>query len=322
MTTGAGRGCSGPGPGRFLLMRRVIVPAALCVLMVAVACGTDDDAAVDDDPPDTTTTTTTTTTIAPTTTTTTTAPDEDDEPVAVSVYFMDGEQLRVGWVRQVEPPAVAEGALLDLLEGVNADEQDLGMTSAIPEGTELLGVAVEGDVATVDLSGEFAEGGGTLSMNARLAQVVYTVTQFPTVEAMRLHLDGEPATALGGEGLMVDRLLTREDFEFQGDMEHLAPPILVETPRPGEQVDPSLRVAGSSNTFEAALYLEVIDDDGEVLVEETFVMATAGTGTRGTFDATVEVPPGSGPITLLAYEISARDGSRVGIVEVPLQVGG
>jgi hypothetical protein len=46
-----------------------------------------------------------------------------------------------------------------------------------------------------------------------------------------------------------------------------------------------------------------------------------GTGTRGTFDitATFDVPhPGLGEVTV--FENSAKDGSRINIVEVPIRL--
>lgn len=298
------------------MQRSMIRLAVVAVLVViAGACGTDDDAA-----PDTTATgadTTTTTTEAETTTTTTTV-----ETTPVSVYFLSGEELKVGYVRQAEGLGVAAEALEALIAGPDADDEALGLHTEIPDGTELLGVDIVDNQATVDLSGEFESGGGTLSMSARLAQVVYTTSQFPSVEEVVIHLDGEPAEALGGEGLMIGDPLTRADFEFEGDIYHLTPPILVETPRPGEQVSDSIRVAGRSNTFEAALYFEIVDSEGDVVVEETYAMATSGTGTPGDFDETLELPDDTPEsIVLLAYDLSARDGSRVGITEVPLTVG-
>jgi germination protein M len=301
------------------LMKLLAVFAALA--LVAGACGNDDETDPGDTTePETTTTTEPSDTTEPETTTTT---EDEAETTAVSVYFLDGENLKVGFVRQVEVPGVAAGALEELLAGPNSDDDGLGLTSAIPDGTELLGVNIVDTLATVDLSSEFESGGGTLSMNARLAQVVYTVTQFPSVELVRIHLDGEPADALGGEGLMIDRELTRADFEFGGDYETLAPAILVESPRPGEEVSGSIRVTGRSNTFEATLNFEVVDPAGDVVIEETFTTATSGTGTPGDFDATLDLPAdASGDIILLAFERSARDGERINISEVPLTVAG
>ena len=52
----------------------------------------------------------------------------------------------------------------------------IGMVNGIPDGTEVLGVDISDGVATVDLSEEFASGGGSLSMQLRVAQVVFTST--------------------------------------------------------------------------------------------------------------------------------------------------
>jgi germination protein M len=294
------------------LMRTMALVAVMALLIAA--CGDDDDGATTTTAPPGTDTTTTTEA-----TTTTTEPSVS----TVSVYFLDGENLRVGHGREVEGMGVAASAVEALLEGPTADDEALGFTTSIPDGTTLLGLNIVDDLATVDLSGEFESGGGTLSMNARLAQVVYTITQFPSVRGVQLRLDGEDVEAIGGEGLMVDRPLTRADFEFGGDYEHLTPAILVERPRPGEQVGSSFEVSGRSNTFEAALNFEVVDQDGTVVIEEFFAMATSGTGTPGDFSETVELPSDSpADLILVAFERSARDGERINVVEVPIRASG
>lgn len=120
--------------------------------------------------------------------------------------------------RQVTGAAVATGAMHGLLAGPTPAERDQGLSSAIPEGTELRGMAVKDRIAAVDVSGRFDDGGGTFSMSARVAQIVFTLTQFPTVDAVRFQRDGKPLTLLGGEGLVLERPQTR------GDWEELAPP--------------------------------------------------------------------------------------------------
>lgn len=250
--------------------------------------------------------------------TTTTAEREVD----VSVYFLADEELALGAARRIDGPAVAAGALTELLAGPTVAEQDLGRVTAIPEGTRLFGVSTNDSTATVDLSKEFTAGGGSLSMQARLAQVVYTATQFPGIEAVRIHIDGAPVRALGGEGVLVEEPVTRADFEFQGRFDRLVPAILVETPRPFATVGTPVRIAGSANTFEATLNLELLDGAGNVVADEV-VTATSGSGTRGTFKATLAVPEGAGgPGTLLAFEISARDGSRTHMARIPVTIAG
>jgi germination protein M len=277
----------------------ILVIAAL--LLALSACGSDDDGA----------TSTTTTRSGTTTTSTTEAPAE----VTVRAYFMRDEV--VGPVaRDASGPAVAAASIEDLLAGPTEQEQELGFSSAIPAGTELLGVTIDGGIATVDLSAPFGSGGGSASMMSRVAQVVFTLTQFPTVDAVQFELDGEPITALGGEGLLLEEPQTRADWEA------LSPAILVESPLPFEDVTSPLRISGTANTFEAQFLLNVVDGEGLIVYDEP-VMATSGSGTRGTFDvtATFEVPR-AGVGAVIVFEASAEDGHQINIVEVPVQVSG
>lgn len=231
--------------------------------------------------------------------------------VAVAVYFARDEKVATAG-RTVTAPAVARGALEALLAGPNAAEKGAGMGSAIPAGTRLLGITIDKGLATVDVSKEFASGGGSLSMTTRVAQVVYTLTQFDTVERVTIRIDGREVEGIGGEGVPA-KDLTRDDFRDN------TPLILVETPLPGQEVGTEIRVEGESNTFEASLSWEVRDGAGKV-VREGFATATSGTGTWGTFAFTIELPRmDTGPMTLVLFERSARDGSPVNVYEVPLK---
>ena len=138
-----------------------------------------------------------------------------------------------------------------------------------------------GNVATVDLSKEFESGGGSLSMLLRVAQVVCTLTQYEGIDHVAFSIDGKPVESIGGEGVIVSPPVGREDFEGQ------LPPILVESPFALQEVTSPLRIAGSSNVFEATHQINVTDPEGLIIAEKT-VTATSGTGTRGTWS--VEVP--------------------------------
>ncbi len=233
----------------------------------------------------------------------------------LSVFFLRDEKIATVHRTVPKTQQVAAAAMEELLAGPTAEDEAVGMTTAIPEGTQYIGTTIDQGVATIDLSSEYESGGGSLSMSARLAQVVYTLTQFPTVNFVNFTLDGEPVEVFGGEGIVLERPVGRKDFE------ELTPIIFVASPAVNDTVSSPVRVHGTANTFEAAFMLQILDADGTILIEQP-MMATSGTGTRGTFDVTIDfnAQPGS-QITLRVFEQSARDGSDVNIVEIPLTVG-
>lgn len=232
----------------------------------------------------------------------------------VSVYFLRGEHLAAARRAIPRTPEIGTAALEELLTGPTAEEQSIGFSSAIPPGTRLRELSIENGVATVDLAGQFAEEGGSLSMMARVAQVVFTLTQFPSVQGVQFRLDGQPVEALGGEGLMLDRPVGRDGFE------ELLPAIFVESPAPFAVISGPIHLQGTANTFEATFMVRLTDASGAVLLEQP-VMATSGSGTRGSFDVTLDLAvQRAGPGTLTVYEASARDGSPVNVVDIPVML--
>jgi spore germination protein GerM len=133
----------------------------------------------------------------------------------VAVYFIrasDGGDTLQDVPRRVRgrtAEARLRGALEALLAGPTADERARGLTTAIPPGTRLRGLRIDNGVVVVDLSGEVGSGGGSASMLGRLWQIVYTATQLPAAAQVRLLIDGQPRQALGGEGVLIDRPLSR-----------------------------------------------------------------------------------------------------------------
>jgi hypothetical protein len=223
----------------------------------------------------------------------------------VKVYlFMDG--LLVPVLRDVEPTrAVGRAALNELFEGPTAAESggSPSLSTAVPAGTILLGLDIADGLATVDLSREFESGGGSASMFGRLAQVVYTLTQFPSVDRVAFRLDGQPVTVFSGEGIVLDGPSVR------GDYFSFLPSVFVDRPAWGGSLGNPARITGIANVFEAVLQVEIRDSEGRTLVRE-HAMATCGTGCWGTFDVTLDYSVPKRQVgTLLTYVLSARDGS-------------
>lgn len=290
-------------------MRSPRSPRAAGVLVIALllsACGGDSERAAEQSGPSASGSPSATPAGTP-------APEPSPEPSGrsvVSVYFLLGEKVQPVQ-RVVDAPAVGAGAIRALLAGPSSAERGAGLSSSVPSGTDLLGLTIADGQATVDLSARYASGGGSLSMLTRLAQVVYTLTAFPSVDDVAFRLDGEPVEVFGGEGVVLDGPVDRADFEDQ------APAVLIEAPALNATVGSPLRVTGSANVFEAVFHLELIDADGTVLVTRQ-VTASSGTGTRGTFDATLTFTAPAGTGRLVAFVYSARDGAREDIVSIPI----
>jgi hypothetical protein len=250
-------------------------------------------------------------------------PPADGYVEGVRVYFIRDEKLGASahYRTSESDESPQELAVIELLVGPDAKEQSYGFTTAIPGGTTLLGLKIGSDgINTVDLSGTFDDGGGgTLSMSMRLAQVVCALTQFPDCKGVLFKIDGVPVETFSGEGIILDGPLTRDDFE------ELLPAIFVESPLPGSPIPGENRgvvpVYGTANVFEAVFGVEVRAGDGAVLAEQQ-IQATSGTGTRGTFDATVplylpaEYERTTGSVVF--YVASPKDGSPVDVVTIPV----
>lgn len=237
-----------------------------------------------------------------------------------SVYFFlqsqeAGGPFLVPVHREVpETVGVARAALEALITGPTEEEAgaSVALSSSVPQGSQLLGVSVAEGIARVDLSEDFESGGGSFSVRGRLAQLVFTLTQFPTVDAVILLLRGEVVTVFSAEGVVIDAPLTRDDFA------DFLPAILVEHPAYGAPAGNPMRVSGTANVFEASFLIQLLDGDGRLLIE-TPVMATCGTGCRGTFDVTIPyVVVSEQPGTLTAWVASARDGSPLNVRTYPV----
>lgn len=199
---------------------------------------------------------------------------------------------------------VAVATLRELVDGPTAADEALidGVSTAVPADTLVLGMTIDDGLATVDLSREFEAGGGSFSMTARLAQLVYTVTQFPTVDEVDLRLDGRPVTTFSGEGLVIDGPMTRSELL------DLVPTVFVDTPPAGAEVATPLRITGMAAVFEAVFQYRVEAADGTVLAEG-FAMSDEGQG-WGSFDVTIDVDVDRRTeATLTVFEYSAKDGS-------------
>ncbi|GAB3840949.1 hypothetical protein GCM10029963_10800 [Micromonospora andamanensis] len=213
------------------------------------------------------------------------------ETLTLELWYV--RQGRLVPTRRTRPATVATSrlALAELAAGPTRREADAGLVTLLPDGAEVSRIA--SGVASVRLAA------ATDPVTARLreAQVVYTLTQFPTVRRVDF---GTSAPA------------------GRADHADLLAPIVVTAPGIGDRVTSPVTVTGSADVFEATVTVRVLDAAGRQLATG-FTTATCGTGCRGGYRLTLSYRVSRDQAgTIEAYEVSAVDGSPAKVVAVPV----
>jgi spore germination protein GerM len=117
--------------------------------------------------------------------------------------------------KSVKPERVLQTAFETLL---TQPPKDAKYTTAIPPGTKLLSLSTNKTGTHIDLSQEFASGGGSASMSSRLAQVIYTASTSSDHDPIWISVEGQPLENLGQEGIVVSQPMTKKKFNdnFEG----------------------------------------------------------------------------------------------------------
>ena len=134
------------------------------------------------------------------------------------LYFVyigeDGTLSRKMIVRSVEKndsPLVTNINIL--LAGPNSQESAKGYRSLIPQGTKLLSASVRDGVAYLNFNEQFEF--NTVGMDgyqAQLMQIVYTATEFSTVNSVQFLIEGQKKDYLGSDGMWIGSPLARSSF--------------------------------------------------------------------------------------------------------------
>lgn len=243
----------------------------------------------------------------------------------VRAYFFVGSLVENGGLVPVERIVSAQeaggpierAALEALLAGPAEAEMAASpaLYSVMPQDTRVLGLELGTDgAATVDLSAEF-ESAGSANAKGRLAQVVFTLTQFPGITDVRFKIAGTPITSFSDAQLPLEPPVDRSDFTDQ------LPVIFLDQPAWGATLGNPAHITGLSDAFEAQFLVRILDAAGQAIAERS-VMASCGSGCWGTFDESIPYPAAvAGAGRVQAYELSEMDGSIVSLTDYPVVLG-
>jgi germination protein M len=214
------------------------------------------------------------------------------------LYYRDSDGYLVPVSVDIEwQEGIARAALERLIsdDGLSAMAQDTGLYSAIPAGTRVLGLTIRDGLAKVDLSEEALSCGSAEEEELMVMSVVYTLTEFNTVDRVQFMFEGDVVESLTF-GTRTGSPISRENINALGTKGG-----------PGVMV-----------------YFHKVNDKGY----EYFVPVTIGTGTAGSgMDVAIKCllagpPEGSGLKSSIPENVTIKGmGTKNGIAYLNFEQG-
>lgn len=241
----------------------------------------------------------------------------DIETMNIAVYYLKASTNDMYLVREVheveKSVGVARAALSELISGTPLTS---GAYRVLPPDTKILGITIENGIATVDFSAEVLNANVGASGEALgITSIVNTLTEFSTIQKVQFTVDGSVENGIdwwGHVGL--------SEQPFERNLSSVYEPIIwVNTPVANQTINSPLTIRGNALVFEATVSYRLKDTNGNILAQG-FTMADSGAPDRGDFEAVLHFSPSSsGEGQLEVFEVSAKDGSDVNMVIIPVK---
>ncbi len=144
--------------------------------------------------------------------------EQDRVPVAlpasgtiVQLYFFDPDSSALVPVTRQVRTAGIEAVAAQLESGPTASESLLGLQSALTDIDAIESIDTAGSTALVDLNDSFTTLGGS-DQTVAVAQLVFTVTERPTLDRLVVTVNGESVEVPRDDGTLTGDPLTRTDY--------------------------------------------------------------------------------------------------------------
>ncbi len=124
----------------------------------------------------------------------------------ICYFYSQGGKLQKA-TRELSFEPSVEHAVTLLLKGPYIAETKKGIYSEIPVNVDLIDIKRQNNSIIVNLSSNFGNGGGTQSVNNRIAQLSKTVKSLEPNKKVYLYIEGKEVEYLGGDGVYVKQPL-------------------------------------------------------------------------------------------------------------------
>ncbi|ADL08518.1 GerMN domain-containing protein [Thermosediminibacter oceani] len=124
-------------------------------------------------------------------------------------YFVNEHDLLVPVTRDIPwVEGIAKSALESLVDTpeIRAELEPKGLKPPLPSGTKVLGMTIRDGIAKVDFSREFLNLNGKTAEQNAIKAVVYTLTEFPSVQKVQLMVEGKPLKKCPNGTILKDEL--------------------------------------------------------------------------------------------------------------------
>jgi len=111
--------------------------------------------------------------------------------------------------RKISDKDILATALENLIKGPTQNELERGFITAVPSGLKIRSIAINGKTAEIDFNGAIEEGAAGDILLKRVQQIVYTSTQFESVNSIVIKINGQRRKSMGSDGFSISGPLKR-----------------------------------------------------------------------------------------------------------------
>lgn len=149
------------------------------------------------------------------------SPEEDSNLRDTVLYYKDDKGFLVPVMRKIPWPegrGIAKSALRSLVDNPanRNDMEEIGLVPVLPANTEIIGMSINNGLCKVNFTEDFLNYTNKEEELSIVKAVVYTLTEFPTINEVQVMVGGQKPTKLT-YGLNVSTPLTRQDINYVGE---------------------------------------------------------------------------------------------------------